>query len=158
MYTIQCTIWAAENILSRSGWLTYPSHIMPVQAFSIFIFSCLPERNIGVRIDQLLYPKYDLFALNHSIISPLCLVWVRVPLWAHVRQAKFCLRVCQVVFLGVLPFSPHILIGPSHMSWNNLERDVKLNKKIRSSSQYKRKHTCGLPSQTSIPLRFKNLM
>ena len=102
--------------LSRSGWLTYPSHIMPVQAFSIFIFACLPERNIGVRIDQLLYPKYDLFALNHSIISPLCLVWVRVPLWAHVRQAKFCLRVCQVVFLGVLPFSPHLLIGPSHMS------------------------------------------
>ena len=37
---------------------------MPVQAFSIFIFSCLPERNIGVRIDQLLYPKYDLFALR----------------------------------------------------------------------------------------------
>ena len=24
--------------------------------------------------------------------------------------------------------SPHILIGPSHMSRNNLERDVKLNK------------------------------
>ena len=54
--------------------------------------------------------------LNHSIISSLCLVWVRAPLWPHVRQAKFCLRVCQVVFLGVLPFSPHLLIGPSHMS------------------------------------------
>ena len=51
--------------------------------------------------------------LNHSIISPLCLVWIRAPLWPHVRQAKFCLRVCQVVFLGVLPFSPHLLIGPS---------------------------------------------
>ena len=51
-------------------------------------------------------------SLNHSIISPLCLVWVRAPLWPHVRQAKFCLRVCQVV----LPFSPHLLIGPSHMS------------------------------------------
>ena len=54
--------------------------------------------------------------LNHSIISPLCLVRVRAPLWPHVRQAKFCLRVCQVVFLGVLPFSPHLLIGPSHIS------------------------------------------
>ena len=54
--------------------------------------------------------------LNHPIISPLCLMWVRAPLWPHVRQAKFCLRVCQVVFLGVLPFSPHSLIGPSHMS------------------------------------------
>ena len=36
--------------------------------------------------------------LNHSIISPLCLVWVRAPLSPYVRQAKFCLRVCQVVF------------------------------------------------------------
>ena len=53
---------------------------------------------------------------NHSIISPLCLVRVRAPLWPHVRQAKFCLQVCQVVFLGVLPFSPHLLIGPSLMS------------------------------------------
>ena len=26
--------------------------------------------------------------------------------WPHVRQTKFCLRVCQGVFLGVLPFSP----------------------------------------------------
>ena len=26
--------------------------------------------------------------LNHSIISPLCLVWVRVPHWPHVRQAS----------------------------------------------------------------------
>ena len=56
-------------------------------------------------------------------------MWVRAPLWPHVRRAKFCLQVCQVVFLGVLPFSPHLLIGPSHMSWNNLERDVKLNQK-----------------------------
>ena len=44
--------------------------------------------------------------LYHLIISPLCLVRVRAPHWPHVRQAKFCLRVCQVVFLGVLPFSP----------------------------------------------------
>ena len=54
--------------------------------------------------------------LNHLIISPLCLMWVRAPIWPHVRQAKFCLRVCQVVFLGALPFSPQLLIGPSHMS------------------------------------------
>ena len=44
--------------------------------------------------------------LNHSIISLLCLVWVRAPHWPHVRQAKFCLQVRQVVFLGVLLFSP----------------------------------------------------
>ena len=34
--------------------------------------------------------------LDHSIISPLCPKWVRAPLWPYVRQAKFCLRVCQV--------------------------------------------------------------
>ena len=61
--------------------------------------------------------------LNHLIISPLCLR-------PHVRQAKFCLRVCQVFFfLGVLPFLPLLLLGPSHVALNNLERDVKLNKK-----------------------------
>ena len=60
-YIFTCTIYSVlfELVptfsLSRSGWLTYPSHIMPVQAFSIFIFSCHPERNIDVRTDQLLY-------------------------------------------------------------------------------------------------------
>ena len=44
--------------------------------------------------------------LNHSIILPLCLVWVQSPHWPQVRQAKFCLRMCQVFFLCVLPFSP----------------------------------------------------
>ena len=111
-YMFTCTLYSVlfeprKTFLSRSGWLTYPSHIMPVQAFSIFIVSCLPERNIDVRIDQLLYKKYDLIALNHSNISPLCLVWVRAPLWAHVRQAKFCLRLCQVVFSRGSPvFAP----------------------------------------------------
>ena len=67
-YIFTCTLYSvlfelvptsAENIqFKSSGWLTYPSHIMPVQAFSIFIFACHPERNIDVRIDQLLYQKY----------------------------------------------------------------------------------------------------
>ena len=48
----------------------------------------------------------QLRVLNHSIISPLCLVWIPAQLWPHVRQAKFCLQVCQVVFLRVLPFLP----------------------------------------------------
>ena len=39
-------------------------------------------------------------ALNHSIISPLCLVKVPAPHWPHVRQAKFCLQMCQVVAQG----------------------------------------------------------
>ena len=70
-----------------------------------------------------------IIALDHSIISPLWLVWVRAPHGSQVRQVKFYLRVCQVVFPGVLPFSPHLLIGSSRYEWNNLERDVKLNKK-----------------------------
>ena len=40
-------------------------------------------------------------ALNHSIISPLCLVWVLAPHWAHVRQPGVLGG-----FLGVLPCSP----------------------------------------------------
>ena len=32
------------------------------------------------------------------------------------RQAKFCLLVCEEVFLRVFPFLPHLLIGLSHMS------------------------------------------
>ena len=31
-----------------------------------------------------------------------------------------------------LPFSPHLLIGSSHVSCNNLERDAKLNKKNKN--------------------------
>ena len=44
------------------------------------------------------------------------------PRSGHVRQTKFCLRVCQVVlfFSGVLPFSSHLLIGASHVFRPNL--------------------------------------
>ena len=45
-------------------------------------------------------------ALNHSIISPLCLVYVRAPHWPHVRHAKFCLRMCQVFLPGYSRFAP----------------------------------------------------
>ena len=65
---------------------------------------------------------------NHSINSTLCLVWIRDPHRAQVRQNKFCLRVCQVVFLVVLPCSPHLLIGPSNKGLNNLKSDENPNK------------------------------
>ena len=61
-------------------------------------------------------------------------MWVRVPLWPHMRQAKFCLRVCQVFFSRGFPVFAHLLIGPSHMSCNNLERDVKLNLKKKKTT------------------------
>ena len=39
-------------------------------------------------------------------IYPLCLVWVRAQRWQHVRQANFCLRVCQVFFSGIFRLRP----------------------------------------------------
>ena len=86
-------------------------------------------KNIISAIICLYALKKKNIALDHSIISPLWLVWVRAPHGSQVRQVKFYLRVCQVVFPGVLPFSPHLLIGSSRYEWNNLERDVKLNQK-----------------------------
>ena len=41
-------------------------------------------------------------------------------------------------FSGVLPFSPHLLIGSSRYEWNNLERDVKLNKKKKKKKKKKK--------------------
>ena len=77
------------------------------------LFRCTPSHaSLDISTGGPVVP-YFIIALNHSIISPLCLVWVRAPFWPHVRQAKFCLRVCQMFFLVVLPFSPHLLIGPS---------------------------------------------
>ena len=55
-YIFTCTLYSvlfelvpssAENIQFKS----FRVIIMPVQALSIFIFSCHPERNIDVRID-----------------------------------------------------------------------------------------------------------
>ena len=53
--------------------------------------------------------------LIHLIISPLCLVWVRAPLWP--------LETSQVLLAGVpggfsleSPVVAHLLIDPSHMS------------------------------------------
>ena len=37
---------------------------------------------------------------------------------------------CQVVFPGVLPFSPRLLIDSARYELNKLERDVKLNNKM----------------------------
>ena len=42
----------------------------------------------------------------------------------------FACRCARCFFSGVLPFLPYLLVGPSHiLSRNNLEREVKLNKK-----------------------------
>ena len=58
----------------------------------------------------------------------LCVLYGFESRTSHLRQANFYLRLCQMFFPGLLPFSPHLLIGQFHMSLNNLERVVKLNK------------------------------
>ena len=45
-------------------------------------------------------------ALNHSVISPLCLMRVSAPHGSHIRQAKFCLWVCHVFFSKFSSFCP----------------------------------------------------
>ena len=65
--------------------------------------------------------------LNHSIISLPCLVWVRAPHWPRDMPSFACGCARYFFFLWVLPFLPHLLIGPSHMSCKNLERNIKLN-------------------------------
>ena len=43
-----------------------------------------------------------------------------------------------MVFLRVLPFLPHLLIGPVSYELNNLEKDVKLNKKNKNEIEIAR--------------------
>ena len=57
-----------------------------------------------------------IIALDHSIISPLWLVWVRAPHGSQVRQVKFYLRVCQVVFPGYSRFRPTFWLARLDMS------------------------------------------
>ena len=65
------------------------------------------------------------------LVSLLSLVRSRDPHGSHVREAKFCLRVSQVIFLGFSRFNPtYCLSGPSQMSYKNLEKEVKQNPKI----------------------------
>ena len=53
---------------------------------------------------------------------------------ATCETSQVLLAVVPGGFSRVLQFSPHLLIGPSHMSGNNLERDVKLNKKKKKKN------------------------
>ena len=53
--------------------------------------------------------------LNHSIISPLCLLWVRAPLWPR-ETSHVLLADVPGGFSLDSPVFAHLLIGPSHMS------------------------------------------
>ena len=84
-----------------------------VKSENIHGYTHLIENNININIDKI----YIYFAapvaerlralfLNHSIISPLCLVRVRDPHWPHVRQA-YLLAGMPVVFSRGSPiFAP----------------------------------------------------
>ena len=70
-------------------------------------------------------------SLNHLIISPLCLVWVRAPHWPReTSQVLFA----RWFFLGFSRFRPPT-DWPVSYERNNLERDVKLNKKKNKNKE-----------------------
>ena len=65
-------------------------------------------------------------SLNHSIISPLCLVWVRAPLWPRETSQVLLAGVPGVFSQGSPVFAPPT-DWPVSYELNNLERYVKLN-------------------------------
>ena len=91
------------------------------------IFSSLP-------IIQL----FEMFCWTVSTIlsvSPLCLVWVRALPWPR-ETIQALLAGVPGVFSRGPPVFASLLISPSHMSLNDLERDVKLNKKKQKKTVY----------------------
>ena len=85
------------------------AHIFPnaTLAFAVLVTNTHCSGETASRVDG---------CVKQISICPLCLVWVRAPRWQHVRQANFCLRVCQVFFSRESPVFAHLLVGPSHMS------------------------------------------
>ena len=59
----------------------------------------------------------------------LCLVWVSSPALATCETSQVLLAGVPGGFSGGSSVFAHLLIGLSHMSLNNLERDLKLNLK-----------------------------
>ena len=53
---------------------------------------------------------------NHSIVSLLSLMWVRASHGTSEASKVLLASVPDVFSLGFFLFSPHLLIGPSHMS------------------------------------------
>ena len=81
------------------------AHILPnaTLAFAVLVINTHCSRETASRVDG---------CIKQISICPLCLVWVRASRWQHVRQANFCLRVCQVFFSRQSPVFAHLLIGP----------------------------------------------
>ena len=68
---------------------------------------------------------------NLFLIAPfpdLCLLVPFDPSMGSCETSQVPLASEPDSFLGVLQFSPHLLIGPSHLRLNNLKSDVNLNK------------------------------
>ena len=117
-------MWAGGGGGGGSVFINNPVHMTKMAAMPIYgkyLFRDLPTPcklilsndyvSLNESLEQLNILSFYQSVFLNKAISPLCLVWVRAPLWPLVRQAKFCLRVCNAVFLGVLRLSPI-----SHMS------------------------------------------
>ena len=60
------------------------------------------------------YVSMTIWKPGPEVIKPFsCSTQLRLKFILYVRQAMFCLRVCQVVFPRVLRFSPHLPIDSS---------------------------------------------
>ena len=75
------------------------AHMLPnaTLAFAVLVINTHCSGATASRVDG---------CIKQISICPLCLVWVRAPGWQHVRQANFCLRVCQVFLSRESRFRP----------------------------------------------------
>ena len=121
-------IWTPYSLCKQVFWKISNKQICVTPWECLRIMQNLSQKTHARHSHQVLKKHYAQFLeaapmakrlralfLNHSIISPLCLLWVRAPLWPHVRQALLLAGVSGVFSRGSSPHL-HVLIGPSHMS------------------------------------------
>ena len=79
----------------------------PIFSFSSFFSNSFSHvmRNVQTRLSHV----HKSIAVSYKSLDYLTAV-------SGVGSSQVLFAVCQVVFLGDLPFSPHLLIGPSHMN------------------------------------------
>ena len=123
-----------------------PRQIGYIHGCRVLAWNMLFTRQSGGPRGRVVKVAHFIIASDHSIMSPLWLLWVRATHASQVGQVKFYLRVCQVVFPGGTPvFETTFWLARFDMSQRDLERDFKLNKKTQQISKKK------LDSHSRVP-------